>query len=93
MTVFQNKLKYTSKETKSPIFADFDGENIDDEIKNTSMKWYLPGLVDDLSLLDVAGNDFSTEKVQQGLLQLNTCFLRVRLQTLVHSLSLADYYN
>jgi len=53
---------------KESYFADFDGENIDDEIKKHVDEMYLPGLVDDLSLLDEAGNDFSIEKVKQGLL-------------------------
>ncbi|WP_226555261.1 peptide chain release factor 3 [Priestia aryabhattai] len=53
---------------KESYFADFDGEHIDDEIKKHVDEMYLPGLVDDLSLLDEAGNDFSIEKVKQGLL-------------------------
>jgi len=35
---------------KESYFADFDGENIDDEIKKHVDEMYLPGLVDDLSL-------------------------------------------
>ncbi|WP_110114608.1 peptide chain release factor 3 [Bacillus sp. CGMCC 1.16541] len=64
---FQKKVE-VYQGNKESYYVDFDGENITSDVTEHVNELYLPGLVDELALLEEAGNEFSVEKVKQGLL-------------------------
>ncbi|GAA3328122.1 hypothetical protein GCM10020331_070820 [Ectobacillus funiculus] len=44
------------------VFIDFDGENVTEELTKYIDPAVIPSLIDELMLIDEAGNDFSIEK-------------------------------
>ncbi|MDG4656785.1 peptide chain release factor 3 [Ectobacillus antri] len=50
------------------LFVNFDGEHVTDEVAEHINEGMLPSLMDELTLLNEAGNEFSMEKVKNGTL-------------------------
>lgn len=64
---FEKKIEvYRSNEES--VFIDFDGENVTEELTKYIDPTAIPSLIDELMLINEAGNDFSIEKVKSGTL-------------------------
>ncbi|KYG30845.1 peptide chain release factor 3 [Priestia endophytica] len=48
------------------VFIPFDGKTVTKELEEHVRSEYLPGLIDEISLLEEAGNEFNLEKVKRG---------------------------